>query len=146
MTAHVTATPGWPPKTIPIAKLAPIAAGSASLFAVPWALIGLILLLAALGVGYWYLRRWRRRTHNAEIAAAAAKASQDTERRLRGSKRAAVNGDSESAKSAVVNGDAGSAKPVTANGDSESAEPETDPGPAAAGASSGTKDSGGTAE
>jgi hypothetical protein len=146
MTAHVTATPGWPPKTIPIAKLAPVAAGSASLFAVPWSLIGLILLLAALGVGYWYLRRWRRRTHNAEIAAAAAKASQDTERRLRGSKRAAVNGDGESAKPAVVNGDAGSAKPVTANGDGESAEPETDPGPAAAGASSGTKDSGGTTE
>jgi hypothetical protein len=164
MTAHVTATPGWPPKTIPIAQLAPIAAGSASLFAVPWSLIGLILLLAAIGVGIWYLMRWRRRTHNAEIAAAAAKASEDTERRLRGSKRAAANGEAGSARPASVNGDAGSAKPVTANGaaettepasanavgetaeqasatgDSESAEPETDPGPAAAGASTGTKD------
>ena len=146
MTAHVTATPGWPPKTIPIAQLAPIAAGSASLFAVPWSLIGLILLLAAIGVGYWYLRRWRRRTHNAEIAAAAAKASQDTERRLRGSKRAAVNGDGESAKPAPANGDSGPAEPASVNADSGSAEAETDPGPAAAGASSGTKDSGGTTE
>jgi len=134
MTAHVTATPGWPAHTIPLVTMAPIAAGSASLFAVPWSLIGLILLLAAIGVGIWYLLRWRRRTHNAEIAAAAAKASQETERRLRGSKRAAANGDGGSAKPAVVNGNGGSA------------EAEADHGPAAAGASSGTKDSGGTTE
>lgn len=134
MSAHVTATPGWPKNTIPLAKLAPIAAGSASLFAIPWALIGLILLLAAIGVGYWQFLRWRRRTHNAEIAAAAAKASQETERRLMGSNRASANGDT------------GSAKPASANGDIGSAEPEADPGPAAAGASSGAKDSGSATE
>lgn len=134
MTAHVTASPGWPPRTIPLTKLAPIAAGSASLFAIPWALIGLILLLAAIGVGYWQFLRWRRRTHNAEIAAAAAKASQETERRLKGSKRASANGN------------AGSAEPASMNGVNGSAEPEADPGPAAAGASSGAKDSGSATE
>src|SRR5262249_58941215 len=92
MTAHVIVKPGWPPRTIPLAKITPIAAGSASLFAVPWSLIGLILLLAAIGFGVWWVLRWRRRLHQAELAATAAKASRDTERRLLGSKSASANG------------------------------------------------------
>src|SRR5215471_17104417 len=92
MTAHVTVTPGWPPRTIPLARIVPVANGTASLFAVPWSLIGLILLLAAIGFGVWWVLRWRRRLHQAELAATAAKASRDTERRLLGSKSASANG------------------------------------------------------
>ena len=98
MTAHVIVKPGWPPRTIPLAKITPIAAGSASLFAVPWSLIGLILLLAAIGFGVWAMLRWRRRMHEAEIAAATSKARRDTERRLLGSKSASANGNREGSK------------------------------------------------
>lgn len=113
MTAHVTVTPGWPPRTIPLVKMTPIAAGSASLFAMPWSLLGLILLLAAIGVGIWYYLRYRRRQHNAEIAAAASKARAETEQRL----LASANGHG----AAKQNGDGESAKP---NADPESATTE----------------------
>ncbi len=89
MSARVAVTPGWPPRTPPISPGAPLTAGAASLFAVPWSLVGLILLIAALGVGVWYYLRWRRREHRAEVAAAAAKARRETERRLLGAKSAA---------------------------------------------------------
>jgi hypothetical protein len=82
LSAHVTVTPAWPPRSLPIAEQAPIAKGSASLFATPWSLVEFILLLVAIGVGVRYFLRWRRREHQAEVAAAAAKASRDTERRL----------------------------------------------------------------
>jgi hypothetical protein len=88
LSAHVTVTPAWPPRSLPIAAQAPIAKGSASLFATPWSLVGFILLLVALGFGVRQLLRWRRREHRAEVAAAAAKASRDTERRLLGAKPA----------------------------------------------------------
>jgi hypothetical protein len=91
MTAHVGVTPGWPKGTIPLAHLAADATGSASLFAFPWSLLGLILLLVAIGVGIWFYRRWRRRLHGAELAAVAARARRDTERRLLGG-GAAANG------------------------------------------------------
>ena len=51
MTAHVTVTPGWPPRTIALPRTAPVANNTASLFAIPWSLIGVILLLAAIGFG-----------------------------------------------------------------------------------------------
>ena len=56
---------------------------SASLFAVPWTLLGLIVLLAAAGFGTWWLLRWRRRQHAADLAAVAEKTRLETERRLR---------------------------------------------------------------
>jgi hypothetical protein len=111
MTGHVTITPGWPPQTIPIAGIVPVASGTASLFAVPWSLIGLILLLAAIGFGVWAMLRWRRRLHQAEIAAAASKASRATERRLLGSKSASANGNGARAKSTADTGKAESAPP-----------------------------------
>jgi hypothetical protein len=92
MTAHVTIAPGWPPRTIPLAETTPVANSTASLFAVPWSLIGVILLLAAIGFGVWAMLRWRRRLHHAEVASAAARARRDTERRLLGSKSAPANG------------------------------------------------------
>jgi hypothetical protein len=93
MTAHVGVTPGWPKGTIPLARAASEATGSASLFAFPWSLLGLILLLAVLGVGFWFYRRWRGRLRRAELAAVAARARRDTEQRLLGG-RAAANGHS----------------------------------------------------
>lgn len=89
LTAHVTVTPAWPPRSLPISAQAPIATGSASLFATPWSLVGFILLLVAIGIGVRQFLKWRRREHRAEIAAAAAKASRDTERRLLDAKSAA---------------------------------------------------------
>jgi hypothetical protein len=88
---------------------------------VPWSLIGLILLLAAIGVGVWYALRWRRRTHRAEVAAAAAKARRDTERRLLG-------------------------KTASANGNGGRSGPQADTGPAEAAAPGVTQDSGSTTE
>jgi len=90
MSARVTVTPGWPPLTAPLSQSAPRTSGSASLFAMPWSVVGLIVLLAAIGVGLRQWLRWRRREHRAEIAAAAAKARRETERRLLGSKSAAA--------------------------------------------------------
>jgi hypothetical protein len=89
MTAHVTVTPGWPLRTIPLATIVPTANEAASLFAMPWSLVGLISLLAAIGLAVWWVLRWRRREHQAEIVAAAVKARRETERRLLGGKSAA---------------------------------------------------------
>jgi hypothetical protein len=88
MNAKVTVTPAWPPRSLALSKQAPIATGNASLFALPWSLVGLILLLIAAGVGVRQFSRWRRREHRAEVAAAAARARQETERRLLGAKSA----------------------------------------------------------
>lgn len=90
MSAHVTVTPAWPPRTIALSTALQPVNGSASLFAMPWALLGLILLLIAIGFGVWWLLRWRRREHQAEIAAAAARASRETERRLATKPKAAA--------------------------------------------------------
>ncbi len=102
MTAHVDVESGWPKGTIPLAQSASEATGSAPLFAFPWSLLGLILLLVAIGVGIWFYLRWRRRLRRAELASVAARASRDTERRLLGG-RAAANGHSANGHS--VNGD-----------------------------------------
>jgi hypothetical protein len=123
MTANVDVTAGWPTGTIPLAHAAPAVTGSASLFAFPWSLLGLILLLVAIGVGIWYYYRWRGRIRRAELAAVAARASRDTERRLLGG-QAAANGHSAAAAS---------------DG------PGTGAAPAEATAPGGTPDGGGTA-
>lgn len=84
MTAHVTVTPGWPATATPLSMRVPLATRAASLFALPWSLVGLILLLAAGGFGTWWYRRRRRRQHEAEVVAAAEHARRETERRLLG--------------------------------------------------------------
>lgn len=97
MTARVTVTPGWPPRTLPLALSAPVTSGSASLFAVPWSLAGLVVLLIAFGVGIRQYLRWRRREHRLEVAAAAARARRETERRLLGARPAEGAGGADSA-------------------------------------------------
>jgi hypothetical protein len=89
MSAHVTVAPAWPPHSLPLTEQAPVATGSASLFATPWSLVGFILILVAIGFGVRQFLRWRRRERRAELAAAAAKARKETERRLLGAKAAA---------------------------------------------------------
>jgi hypothetical protein len=84
VSAHVTVTPRWPSDATPLAVTLAAASASASTFALPWALLVLILLLAGGGFAVWRLTRSRRRAHQAEIAAAAEKARRDTERRLLG--------------------------------------------------------------
>jgi hypothetical protein len=140
MTAHVDAAAGWPTGTIPLAQAAPAATGSASLFAFPWSLLGLILLLAAIGVGIWFYFRWRGRLRRAELAAVAARASRETERRLLGG-RAAANG--HAANSQPANGDG--TKPPAGPTVTEAAPAETKAAPAEAAAPGGTPDGGGPA-
>ena len=120
MTAHVTVTPGWPPRTIALPRTAPVANNTASLFAIPWSLIGVILLLAAIGFGVWAMLRWRRRLHEAEIAAAASKASRDTERRLLGSKSRSANGNRDSPKPKAKTAPVEAAAPPSVTQDSGS--------------------------
>ena len=124
MTAKVTVTPAWVPNTPPLSQIAAVASDSASLFAMPWSLLGLILLLVAIGAGAWYYRRWRRRLRKAELAAVAARARRDTEQRLIG-KKAAANGHGGTPKAADL--------------------AEVSSNPAEATAPGGTQDGGGTA-
>jgi hypothetical protein len=93
MSASVVVKPGWPPQTIRLPQAAPKTSGTASLFAMPWSLIGLVLLLVAIGVGIWQFLRWRGRLRRAELSAVAERARRDTERQLLGG-RAAANGHS----------------------------------------------------
>jgi hypothetical protein len=83
MTATVTVTPNWPKSEIPASLTLTTVSASASLFAVPWTLLGLIVLLAAIGYGVWWVLRWRRRLHAADLAAVAEKVRKETERRVR---------------------------------------------------------------
>jgi hypothetical protein len=119
MSANVAVKPGWPPQTIRLPQTAPEATGSASLFAMPWSIIGLVLLLVAIGVGIWYLFRWRGRLRRAELSAVAARARRDTERQLLG-RRAAANG----------HGAGPEADPATAASPSGRAEAASASGPA----------------
>jgi hypothetical protein len=141
MTADVLVKPGWPPQTIRLPRAAPDSTGTASLFAMPWSIIGLVLLLVAIGVGLWYLVRWRARLRRAELSAVAARARRDTERQLLGS-RAAANG-----RSAEAEADSGAA--VSASAPAETASPSAPvevasaPGPAEAAAPAVTADGGG---
>ena len=131
MTAHVDIKAGWPTDTIALAHAAPEVAANASLFAFPWTLLGLILLLAAIGVGIWFYLRWRGRLRRAELASVAARASRDTERRLLGG-RAAANGHTTGANGAKPS--TASAKSAAATATAEATSPGGTPdggGPAA---------------
>jgi hypothetical protein len=126
MTAHVDAATGWPTGTVPLAAAAPAASGSASLFAFPWSLLGLLLLLVAIGVGIWFFLRWRGRLRRAELAAVAARASRDTERRLLGS-GVAGSGHSGSGHSASGHsGSGGGAKPPAESAGAPNGNPVTE--------------------
>jgi hypothetical protein len=117
---------------VPLKTQLTLVASTASLFAMPWSLLGLLLLLVAISVGVWFYFRWRRRLHRAELAAVAARARRDTERRLAG-KKASANGHGGSAASA------GEAPPEIAPDLAEVAS-----NPAEAAASGGTQDGGGS--
>lgn len=84
ITGHVRVSPTAPPGGIPLA--APLAAvtGSASLFAVPWALLVVIVLVAGLIIGLWQFLRWRQRRLGETLAEVADHARQEAERRLTG--------------------------------------------------------------
>lgn len=84
ITAKVRVDPGAPAGAIPLAAPLSAVTGSASLFAVPWALLAVIVLVVGLIVGLWQLRRWRHRRLGETLAAVADRARQDTERRLLG--------------------------------------------------------------
>jgi hypothetical protein len=109
MTAKISVTPGWPPRSQPLPTTASPTTSSASLFAMPWSLLGLFVLLIGLGVGVWLLLRMRRREHRAEVMAAAARARKDTERRLLGDKpTAGTTAPSSSPSSSSTEPDTGS--------------------------------------
>jgi hypothetical protein len=90
MTAHVSVSPGLPSGAPPLALPAGYVTGTASLFAVPWPLIVLILLVIGVAVAGWRGRGWRQRRLRAKLDAAAESARRETERRLLGHKGAAT--------------------------------------------------------
>ena len=102
-TANVTVSPAWPRSTLSVPSLAlTTAASSASFFAVPWALLGFIVLLAGASFGIWRFLQWRSRSRAADMAAVADQVRQETERRLLGSAKATAAAPS----SASASGDA----------------------------------------
>jgi hypothetical protein len=84
ITAHVRVGPAAPPAEAQLATPLANVTGSASLFAVPWALLLVIVVIAGLIVGLWWLRRWRHRQLGETMAAVADHARKETERRLLG--------------------------------------------------------------
>ena len=82
--AHVSISPAAPPGEAHLAFPLAHVTESASLFAVPWGLLLVIILVAALIVGLWQLLRWRRRRLGATLAEVAERARKETERRLLG--------------------------------------------------------------
>jgi hypothetical protein len=89
ITAHVRVSPTAPQGGIPLAAPLAFVTGSASLFAVPWALLVLIVLVAGLIVGLWQFLRWRRLRLGDTLIAVAENARQETERRLLGQQSSA---------------------------------------------------------
>jgi hypothetical protein len=88
-TARVRVRPAIPPGQPQLVTPMAYVSASASLFATPWGLILLILVLAAIIVGMQQLLRFRRRRLQVAMSAVADQARRDTERRLLGSKPSA---------------------------------------------------------
>ena len=84
ISAHVAVTPGWPTGATPLTVSLASASASGSAFALPWALLVLLIVLAGGGYGWRRASRGRRLAHQAEIALAAEQARIQTERRLLG--------------------------------------------------------------
>jgi hypothetical protein len=82
ITAHVRVGPTAPPGGIPLAAPLAYVTGSASLFAVPWALLVAIILIAGLIIGLWQFLRWRQRRLGETLVAVAEHARKETEHRL----------------------------------------------------------------
>jgi len=82
ITAHVRVGPTAPPGGIPLAAPLADVTGSASLFAVPWALLIVIVLVVGLAVGLWRFLRWRQRRLGETLVAVAEHARKETEHRL----------------------------------------------------------------
>jgi hypothetical protein len=136
--AHVSVAPAWARDEQPVAGL-PLAEShaNASLFAVPWSLLGLILLLAAIGVGIWYLLRWRRREQVAEVTEAVARARREAEARVAARQPVGV--------AATANGTGASAQATTGAGEvpaSEASAPEGSASPGAGTADASAPDAG----
>lgn len=107
LTAHVTVGPVNPPGQPQLqAQLASVT-GSASLFAVPWPAIVLVLLIIAIIAGLILGLRSRRRSMAETLTAVADRARQETERRLLGSAASGAG-----AKSAAETSPAAQAKPT----------------------------------
>jgi hypothetical protein len=87
LTAHVTIAPQNPPGQPLLATRLAAVTSTASLFATPWPLIVLILLIAAIVIGLIYGLRSRRRSLQATLNAVADRARKETERRLLGSRK-----------------------------------------------------------
>jgi hypothetical protein len=81
-TAKITITPAWPPSSPSASVKLIMVTSSASFFGVPWSPIVIIVLLAGLGYGTFRYLRWRVRARAADMAAVAAAARKDAERRL----------------------------------------------------------------
>jgi len=90
MTAHVRVSPAIPLGAPPIALPTGYATGTASLFAMPWSLIGLIILVIVVAVALWRWRKWQRGRLSSKLDAAADSARRETERRLLGNKGTAA--------------------------------------------------------
>jgi hypothetical protein len=86
MTAHIRLSPAIPAGTPPLALPSGYVTGTASLFAAPWSLLGLIILLIAVAVTGLRGRGWQRRRLRTKLDAAATSARLETEKRLLGNK------------------------------------------------------------
>jgi hypothetical protein len=87
ITAHVRVGPAAPPAEAQLATPLAAVTGSASLIAVPWALLVVIVLIAGLAIGLWWLQRWRRQRLGETLTAVAEHARKETERRLLGQRK-----------------------------------------------------------
>ena len=90
MTAHVRLTQAIPASAPPLALPTGYVTGTASLFAMPWSLLGLIILVIAVAVALWRGRRWQRGRLRSKLEAVADSARVETERRLLGDKGTAA--------------------------------------------------------
>jgi hypothetical protein len=90
MTAHVRVTQAIPASAPPLALPTGYVTGTASLFAMPWTLLGLIILVIVAVVLGWRGRGWQQRRLRAKLAAVADSTRVETERRLLGDKGTAA--------------------------------------------------------